>query len=378
MRLNHRIVAISVALMFFMTIIMPVYADEISDKQQQLDDVSRQIDAQNQMLTKVKKKEKTIMGQVQSLEKDMQKTQSDLEYISGRVDYLQSSLAVTQDEIGILEADLEKQNEILNQRLVFIYEEGDISYLEVLLGAEDMQDFLTRYDLLNRILQQDRDLIAAVQDKKEALGSKKTTLENQKVELEENQQSKKEKQEVLDEQIDAKKIILSDVQKEKKAYEQALKELEASSRQLEEMIQQMQSGGEPSKAGTGTMTWPVPGYTTITSDYGMRYHPILKVNKLHTGMDIGVPSGVAIHAADSGTVIYSGWMNGYGQVIVIDHGSGISTLYAHQSALLASKGATVNKGQVIGKVGSTGWSTGPHLHFEVRVNGTPVNPHSYV
>ncbi|MBP1761504.1 MAG: metalloendopeptidase, partial [Firmicutes bacterium] len=134
MRLNHRIAAISVALMFFMTIIMPVYADEISDKQQQLEDVSRQIDAQNQMLTKVKKKEKTIMGQVQSLEKDMQKTQSDLEYISGRVDYLQSSLAVTQDEIGILEADYEKQNEILNQRLVFIYEEGDISYLEVLLG----------------------------------------------------------------------------------------------------------------------------------------------------------------------------------------------------------------------------------------------------
>jgi murein DD-endopeptidase MepM/ murein hydrolase activator NlpD len=261
---------------------------------------------------------------------------------------------------------------------VFIYEEGDISYLEVLLGAEDIQDFLTRYDLLNSILQQDRDLIAAVQDKKNALSSKLSALENQKAELEENQQSKKVKQKELDEQIDAKKIILSDVQKEKKAYEQALKELEASSRQLEAMIQQMQSGGEPSKAGTGTMTWPVPGYSTITSDYGMRYHPILKVNKLHTGMDIAVPSGVSIHAADSGTVIYSGWMDGYGQVIVIDHGSGISTLYAHQSALIASKGANINKGQVIGKVGSTGWSTGPHLHFEVRVNGTPVNPHSYV
>ena len=378
MRSNHRITAIFVALIFILTIIMPVYADEISEKQQQLEEVSRQIEAQNQKLSSVKKQEKSIMGQVQKLEKDMQKTESDLEYISGRVDFLQSSLAVTQDEIGILEAELEKQNEILNQRLVFIYEEGDISYLEVLLGAEDMQDFLIRYDLLNRILQQDRGLIAAVQEKKEALSSKKSTLENQKAELKENQQSKKEKQKQLDEQIDEKKVILSDVQKEKKAYQKALQELEESSRQLEAMIQQMQSSGEPDKAGTGTFSWPVPGYKTITSDYGMRYHPILKVNKLHTGFDIGVPAGVNILAADSGTVIYSGWMGGYGQVVVIDHGSGLSTLYAHQSTILASKGAAVNKGQVIGKVGSTGWSTGPHLHFEVRKNGTPVNPHSYI
>lgn len=378
MRLNHRIAAISMALLFFMTIILPVYADEISDKQQQLEEVSRQINAQNQKLSKVKKQERSILNDVQKLEKDIQKTQSELEYISGRVDYLQSSLAITRDEIGILETELEKQNEILNQRLVFIYEQGDVSYLEVLLGAEDMQDFLTRYDLLNRILQQDQDLIAAVQAKKDALDSKKAALEDQKQELENNKQNQKEKQQNLDEKIDAKKVILKDVQKEKKAYEKALAELEASSRQLEAMIQQMQSKGDPDKAGTGTYTWPVPGYKTINSDYGMRYHPILKVNKLHTGIDIGVPSGVNILAADSGTVIYSGWMGGYGQVVVIDHGSGISTLYAHQSTILVSKGKAVNKGQVIGKVGSTGWSTGPHLHFEVRKNGTPVNPHSYI
>ncbi len=378
MRSNHRITAIFVAVLFILTMIIPVCADEISEKQQQLEEVSRQIEDQSRKLTTVKKKESSILGQVQTLEKDMQKTQSDLQYISGRVDYLQSSLAVTQDEIGILEAELENQNEILNQRLVFIYEEGDISYLEVLLGAEDMQDFLVRYDLLNRILQQDRELITAVQAKKEALTSKKSSLENQRAELEENQQSKKEKQKKLDEQIDEKKEILSDVQKEKKAYQKALEELEASSRQLEAMIQQMQSGGEPDQAGTGTFSWPVPGYKTITSDYGMRFHPILKVNKMHTGFDIAVPSGVNILAADSGTVIYSGWMGGYGQVVVIDHGSGLSTLYAHQSTILAGKGAAVNKGQVIGKVGSTGWSTGPHLHFEVRKNGTPVNPHSYI
>ena len=378
MRLNHRITAIFMTLLFFMTIIMPVYADEITDKQQKLQDVSRQINAQNQKLNTVKKKEKSIMVQVQSLEMNMQKTQTDIKTLSDRVDFLQSNLGVTRDEIKILEAELEKQSDILNQRLVFIYEEGDISYLEVLLASEDMKDFLTRYDLLNRILQQDQDLLTSIQEKKKALDFKKASLEGQKQELEVNKQSQQEKQQQLDAQIDDKKVILSDVQKEKKAYQQALNEMEKNSQQLAAMISQMQSKGNPSKVGTGTYSWPTPGYTAITSGYGMRHHPVLKVNKLHTGMDIGVPYGVPIHAADSGTVIFSGWMGAYGQAVVIDHGGGLSTLYAHQSTLLVSKGTAVSKGQVIGKVGSTGWSTGAHLHFEVRVNGTPVNPHSYV
>lgn len=378
MRLNRRIAAIFIALVFFMTAIMPVYADELTDKQQQLEEIGRQINSQNQKLNSAKKQEKDILGQVQSLEEDMQKTQSELEYITGRVDDLESNLQVTRSEINILSNELNKQSDILDQRLRFMYEEGDVSYLEVLLGAEDFQDFLTRYDMLSRILEQDRDLIVAVKTKKAALDSKKSNLEEQKKELEDSKKSQKEKQSQLDDQIDQKKEILNNVQKEKAAYQKAIEGLEASSRQLEDMIRQMQSSGDPAQTGTGTFTWPVPGYYTITDDYGMRYHPILKVNKLHTGMDIAVPSGVNILAADSGTVIFSGWMTGYGQVIVIDHGSGLSTLYGHQSALISQKGDNVTKGQTIGKVGSTGWSTGPHLHFEVRVNGTPVNPHSYV
>jgi peptidoglycan hydrolase CwlO-like protein len=321
LRLNHRITAIFMAILFFMTIILPVYADEISDKQQQLNNMNQQINAQNSKLSTVKKKEKTIMGQVQSLEQNMQTTRNDIATISGRVDFLQSKLAVTQDEIKLLETDLEKQNDTLNQRLVFIYEEGDISYLEVLLASEDMQDFLTRYDLLNRILQQDRNLIESTQTKRNALNSKKANLENQKQELVANIQSKQEKQKQLDAQISDKKVILSSVQKEKKAYQQALNEMEQNSQQLEAIISQMQSKGNPSKIGTGSFTWPTPGYTGITDDYGMRFHPILKVYKMHTGMDIAAPYGVSIHAADSGTVIFSGWMGAYGQAIVFDHGN---------------------------------------------------------
>jgi len=126
------------------------------------------------------------------------------------------------------------------------------------------------------------------------------------------------------------------------------------------------------------MTWPAPGYTRVTSPFGYRIHPILKTKKLHTGIDVGIALGKDIVAAQSGTVIYSDWLGGYGKVIMIDHGGGIVTLYAHNSKLVVSEGDKVKRGQVVSKCGSTGMSTGPHLHFEVRENGKYVDPIKYV
>jgi murein DD-endopeptidase MepM/ murein hydrolase activator NlpD len=136
------------------------------------------------------------------------------------------------------------------------------------------------------------------------------------------------------------------------------------------------TGSSGSGVGTGDMMWPVNG--PVVSPYGYRIHPILGYRKLHTGMDFAVGYGTPIHASDSGTVIYATWMGGYGNVIIVDHGRGISSLYAHQSSLAVGTGTRVTRGQVIGYVGSTGFSTGPHLHFEIRVNGTPVDPMGYL
>ncbi|MBE3035267.1 MAG: M23 family metallopeptidase [Actinobacteria bacterium] len=169
-----------------------------------------------------------------------------------------------------------------------------------------------------------------------------------------------------------KNTRLSAVENDLALLEQQESQLLAESNALSAVI----NGSSGSGVGTGDMMWPVNG--PIMSPFGYRIHPILGYRKLHTGIDFGVGYGTPIHASDSGTVIYATWMSGYGNVIIIDHGRGISTLYAHQSSLAVGNGARVSRGQVVGYVGSTGFSTGPHLHFEVRVNGNPVDPMGYL
>ena len=372
-------VAVCLSLLLLITVIFPVYADNIQEQQRKLQDVNQQIDRQRSSVNQARQKEKTVVGQISSLDKDINKTESEIKYIDDRMTYLEHNIDEIQEEIKASEATLAEQSDILGKRLVFIYEKGgDVSYLEVLLAATDIKDFLTRYDLLNIIVEQDVELIKSINKEKKELSLKKCDLEIKQQELANIQTDQIGQKEILDSQKGEKEKLLGSVRQERKKLEQALNELEQESRQLEAIIRQYQSGNTGSQAGTGTFTWPTPGYTNITSSYGMRFHPILNERRMHTGMDIGAPMGATIVAADSGTVIFAGWMSGYGQVIIVDHNNDLSTLYAHQSSFLVSKGTNVSKGQAIGKVGSTGWSTGPHLHFEVRVKGTPTNPIGYV
>jgi murein DD-endopeptidase MepM/ murein hydrolase activator NlpD len=373
---GNRLLALFVSILLIVTAILPVYADEIDKAQQELQDVSRQIESQRSQLNQIKQQEKSIMGQLQNLEQDMVDKEKQIEILAARIHALEEDIKATEEEIAQKEEELQVQIDYLCERLLYMYEDGmDVSYLEVLFSATNIRDFLTRYDLLQYVVEQDMNLIDTINKNKRALDIKKNDLEIQKKELLTMREVQEAQRRQLEEQADQKKEILSNVRVEKKAYEKALEELERTSRELEELIRRSQSGEQ---LGTGIYTWPAPGYRSITSAYGMRYHPILKTNKMHTGVDIGAPMGAKIVAADSGKVMFAGWQGGYGQTIIIDHGAGMSTLYAHQSKFAVSSGQSVKKGDVIGYVGSTGWSTGPHLHFEVRVNGTPTNPMSYL
>ncbi|MHB8170264.1 MAG: murein hydrolase activator EnvC family protein [Thermincolia bacterium] len=280
-------------------------------------------------------------------------------------------------ELEEAQKDLVEQDNILGTRVRDIYENGTVGYLEVLFGSESFSDFLNRFELMKIIVEHDSMLLKSIEEKKARINEQKILLVQKRDEIDAIKLAKEEKQE--ENKIKAEKFedMESDLKKDIQSYEEEIEKLEQEeSRKAAELIRMQQQHGGAAK-GDGVYAWPVAGYSRVSSGFGNRMHPILKRTKFHAGIDIPAPTGTSIRAAQDGTVIYSGTMNGYGNVIILDHGAGVSTLYAHNSENLVGVGDEVKKGGTIGKVGSTGRSTGPHVHYEIRTKGDPVNPMQY-
>jgi murein DD-endopeptidase MepM/ murein hydrolase activator NlpD len=275
-----------------------------------------------------------------------------------------------------------------------MYMNDQCSILEMILSAQSVSDLIMRVEMAAKITQCDNDLLTQMRKLQDDIAQKKQAIEEQKLHIEQQKQLIVEEKKGIESKRAEKNKLLADLEQQKGSYEKALNEMEAQSKELEAVIRKLQAeeearrkaqaqknSGSSSRGGsivaTGRFTWPVPGYSRISSSFGYRVHPVLGVGKLHTGTDIAAPSGANVVAADGGVVIQSGWLGAYGKAVIIDHGNGISTLYGHNSSLLVSAGQEVSQGQVIARVGMTGLATGPHSHFEVRINGTPTNPMQY-
>ena len=272
-----------------------------------------------------------------------------------------------------------KQNEAeqaqLGRRVCDIYINGQVSYLDVLFGAHDFQDFLTRMDLLKRIIRQDYALVHGVQEVKDSIELRQAELSKERMTQAEQEERAHRARADMEEKVKRREALIERLRTDKDLIDQQYEELMRASRQVGEMIRE-RGMGSAAPSGSGAMIWPVSG--SVTSEFGWRVHPITGTQKFHSGVDIGADYGVPIHAAQSGTVEYAGWVSGYGNTVIINHGGGITTLYGHNQSLAVSAGQSVSQGQVISYCGSTGNSTGPHCHFEVRQNGEPVSPYSYL
>jgi len=303
-----------------------------------------------------------------------------------KLDLLREQLRLKRLELQKAEEKLAREQDYFQQRIVITYKTSDLTYVDVVLASTSFEDLITRVSVVGDFIAGDNDLVGRLQTtrdtvdgEKQAIAGKESAvrgvvadLQKQSDELAALRAAQAAQQAASLALRAAKNGTLSSVQNDLALLERQEDQLLAESNALSGVINGSSGGG----GGTGSLVWPVSG--PVTSPFGWRIHPILGYKKFHTGIDIGVGYGVPIHAADSGTVIYATWMGGYGNVIIVDHGRGISTLYAHQSSLAVGSGAKVSRGQVIGYVGSTGFSTGPHLHFEVRLNGNPVDPMAYL
>ncbi|QAT42586.1 murein hydrolase activator EnvC family protein [Aminipila luticellarii] len=343
-----------------------------SSTQNQLNDVNGQLSNVKSQLKEGKKLENSLNKEIQDLEGKINASQKEIDALNGNITATQNKITEALAQLDQLEKDMDVQNTNLNSRLRTMYKNGSAGFVDVLLGSTSVTDLMTNLDRVQRIYDSDKQLMEQLQQEHNMIDAQKKNLLNLQSQLVATKQEEAEKKSALSED----KSVVADKKAEVASDNKALEEMEqsflAEANRLKAEILASQSTGTTYKGGS--MAWPAPGVTKITSPFGYRIHPILKVKKLHTGVDIGAPSGTTIVAANAGTVIKAGWNNSYGNMIMIDHGGGIVTLYAHNSSLLVKTGDVVARGQAISKSGSTGQSTGPHLHFEVRVNGNYVDP----
>lgn len=372
---------------------VPSYADDLDD---QVQDLQGQIDSSRLEQENWQQVIEDVSAKLKQIQADLNAANARLQSIRSRQAEINAQIVQTQNEIVKMEAYLKTRQNVLNRRVRAIYMHGQLNYLEVILGANSFSDFANRVELLKRVIRSDYNLILEIQKQKAAIEAKKAQLEEDKRQLDAlAAEAEKTQKEIAAKKAEQQKV-LDAAKSNKAAAAQMEQDLNAQLASVRNLIQQRLAAAEAARQaaqqassdeggggsddnyvqGTGAMGWPCSG--PITSPFGYRTHPIFGTTIFHAGIDIGVDYGTPIHAADSGVVVYSGWISGYGNAVIIDHGGGISTLYGHNQSLAVSEGQSVSKGSVIAYAGSTGNSTGPHCHFEVDVNGSPVNPMGYL
>ncbi len=272
----------------------------------------------------------------------------------------------------------EKQKKLLEKRLVSMYEKGETTYLDVLLNSKGITEFVSNWYIISEIAESDKKLLETVEAEKLYNKKIKENLDMKKGILSASRETIEKETIAISNMTKIKDKKVRDLTAEELTLQQMVQEYQAQVQAIETEIRLLAIANVSEEYVGGVMSWPVPGYTRITSQFGMRTHPITGIYKLHTGTDIGAPLGADFIAANDGIVIYSGESTAYGRMVIINHGGGVSTLYAHGSEILVDVGDIVFQGTPILKVGSTGYSTGPHAHFEVRINGEYVDPLYYI
>ena len=367
------------------------YQAQDEDLTNQLSNIQQQMTNEANKKSEAEKTIGTVYEQLHAIQIELDTATAELKQVQAERIQLDQDITKTEAELKAAQARLQSREKVFYKRVRDIYINGRLSYLDVVVGSKDFSDFANRMEMLKRILQSDMDLINTIKIEREEIASKKAKLEEDRAKVLELEKVAQEKQNLINQKKAERQAVLERAMNDRDTAERAYNELMASSASITAMLQQRaaeraaaaaaasQSGGGGGATwvqGTGQLAAPVNA--PITSDFGWRIHPIYGTRRLHAGTDFGVDEGTPVHAADGGVVVEAGWISGYGYTVIIDHGNGMSTLYAHNSDVAVSPGQTVSKGQVVSYSGNTGGSTGPHLHFEVRINGEPTDPMGYL
>ncbi|MBQ2691725.1 MAG: peptidoglycan DD-metalloendopeptidase family protein [Clostridia bacterium] len=386
-RRTRRLAAVVAGLLAFLmiasTVMGAISASAVSQAtvnalKDQLSSVTTKKKNAKKELASIQSQKSSILAEIEKLDAAIEAAAEEIEVQQQLITELESLIEIKELELAESQQKEETQYAKLKDRVRFMHENGSMSYLSILLSSDDFADFLSRYEIVSQISKYDKNLFEELKALKEQIAEQKASLEADHADAVTIKASMDENKRNLEVQFNERNAQMKKVEEaeaEAKAqYAEIAQEEDKITAAVQKAVRELAAQSSSTYVG-GNMMWPLPAANNvITCKYGMRTHPITGVYKLHTGIDLRASTGTKIYAANAGTVIKATYSSAYGYYVVVNHGGGTSTLYAHMSKMAVKNGQKVSQGTVLGYVGSTGYSTGPHLHFEVIKNGNYVNP----
>ncbi len=348
----------------------------VENLQNERNEIQNQMNEANGQLEGVQNDLSENLQQIQKLDERISESEQELNGLNSQIEELQTSMEEVENNLKKVEDAYNSQKKLLDNYLIAVQESDETEYLDVLLSSKSISEFLSSYFLISELASYEMDLLDDMQAKKDEINLSKEKLENDKKSLSEIKANQTKTARVLENTKSVRENLIAKLSDKEKEIQAKIDEYNNRFDEINREILALAQGSIAAEYIGGELAWPVPGYTRITSKYGMRTHPITGVYKLHTGVDIGAPRGANFIAANDGIVTKASYNSAYGNMVIIDHGGGVSTLYAHGDEILVQAGQTVKRGDPILKVGSTGYSTGPHAHFEVRLNRSCNRPNA--
>ena len=376
-----------------------VYADKVDDLKKEKQTQEQNIEEKKKSINDMTAEKDELFKKIVEKKKVIAELDKQLNELEDLIEKLSGEIQESNRKIEELEVRIKKNEELFKKRVRVMYGNKDLNSIEILFSSSDIRDFISRYFMMQSIADHDKKLITSLKNDKTALVKEKEILEAKKEEKVVAKKDKEVKMQAFNEEVARNQELIAQLEKTIAFTESEVGDLERKVRQLnanisfeekvkaevlreinEKKLQEgIKSGEIKELPSSGEMGWPLSGYYAISSPFGWRSNPVGGVGtERHRGIDIPAPTGTPVYSATNGVVISSGWNGSYGNAVIIQYTNNLTVVYGHNSSLVVSAGQRVSKGQVIALVGSTGNSTGPHLHFEVRFNGAPVNPIAYL
>lgn len=374
----RKCIVVALIVVILISLCICVYAKDITELQNESNELTQNLNESNNRLQAVQEQLSEQMQRLQELDNQMAQSQVELSQINIQVDELMTQIEENEEKLAKTQQEYDNLQDLLDARVLAMYKAPKLQFLDVILSSTSVTEVLSNYYGMKQLMETDTKLLETVKTQKTEIETTKKILAEKKKQVVEDKQTQQKKAQVIENTKTMREYYISKLTTEEKELQNQIDEYNNQVAEIEAEIKMLALNSISEDYIGGAITWPVPGHTALTSLYGMRVHPITGAYKLHTGIDISAPMGTSFVAAANGIVSKATFNTAYGNMVIIDHGGGVQTLYAHGSEILVQVGQVIEKGTEVLKVGSTGYSTGPHAHFEIRINGQTVNPLDYL